>query len=143
VFASAEGTRGFVDRSRFDHETQENSWGPFVLPEHLGPVGHPRQAPATLSLWDRLEAVAAFAYHGAHGEAMKHRREWFTEIRPNHCAWWVADGHQPDFAEAAERYGILAKDGSTPVAFDLRAPFDAAGGPTKVDADRVRELAAR
>ena len=33
----------------------------------------------TLSLWKDLESVAAFIYHGAHGEALMKRRERFEK----------------------------------------------------------------
>ena len=76
------------------------SWQPFATPrfyvegEHAG-------APATLTVWDDLESVFAFAYYGVHGEALSKRKEWFVPPEwPTYVAWWVDDDHQPDWEEA-------------------------------------------
>ncbi len=139
VFEAAEAGSGFVDRSRFDRDAQVETWGDFVMPRCFPPDSDPRQVPATLSLWTDLESVAAFAYHGAHGEAMGKRREWFQESGlPGYVAWWVPDGHQPDWAEAAERVDHFAAHGPTPYAFDFKRPFDADGRPASLDRETVR-----
>lgn len=141
VFDSAESSSGFIDRSRRDWETGTDSWGEAVPPDYIGRDEERMKVAATLSLWEDLESLAAFAYRGAHGEAMKRRKEWFTELRPNHCAWWVGDEHVPNWEEAYARYQRLATEGASSEAFDLRSPFDAAGSPTRVDPERVKERA--
>ncbi len=37
--------------------------------------------------------------------------------------WWVPAGHRPTLDEARERLDRLDKDGPTPYAFTMRAPF--------------------
>ena len=80
------------------------TWGDLDAPECFAHVGDPAKLPSALSLWEDLESVAAYAYHGAHGEAMNLRRDWFIEHDfPTYVAWWVEDGRTPTFAEASER----------------------------------------
>ena len=60
----------------------------------------------TLSLWQDLESVAAFAYHGPHGEALAKRREWFEKYNlPVYVAWWVRADHRIDWKEGKRQTG--------------------------------------
>src|ERR1700734_1797296 len=73
VYQSADNTPGFVGRSIRDMESYSHSWGEVVTPKCWGGEHSPKAA-ATLSIWDVLESVSAFAFHGSHGEAMKLRK---------------------------------------------------------------------
>lgn len=135
TFAAAEGTDGFVARGFSQRE-------PSLGPRFFDPATHPL-APQTLSLWRDLESVFAFAYRGAHAEALRQRKEWFVEPAwPTYAAWWVEDGHAPSWAEAAERLEHLHDHGATPFAFSFKQAFDAEGQAIAVDRQRVTEKAA-
>ncbi|MDB5060154.1 MAG: domain containing protein [Chloroflexi bacterium] len=100
-----------------------------LAPSFLDPALRDQEA-STVSLWEDLHSVWAFAYRGLHAEALQHRREWFGEPAwPNYVAWWVEDDHMPSWPEAAERYQHLHDHGSTAFAFTFKKPFGADGGP--------------
>lgn len=139
VYDAAEQTPGFVDRSKRNMEDYSHSWGEIVTPKCWGGETSLRTA-ATLSLWDDIESVAAFAYHGPHGDAMKRRNEWFIHNGlPEHVAWWIDEEEEIHWQMAADRMDHLHDHGSTSKAFNLRKPFDADGEPYKLDAPLVRE----
>jgi hypothetical protein len=133
VYAAADGSAGFFDRSVRNVETWEHSWGPMTAPK-CTPAGVAlTQLAMTLSLWRDLEAVAAFAYRGLHGEAFSKRTDWFISGPwPSYVAWWVEQGHQPSWREAAERIDLLHTQGPTPAAFSFRQPFDSTGARTRM-----------
>lgn len=139
VFEAAEASKGFVDRSRRSYPNMEHSWGQLVPPRYYEAIGEPRRLPMTLSVWDDLESVAAYAYHGAHGEAMSQRREWFEPTgRPGFVAWWIPDDHVPTFEEAAARMSQLDVCGPSPEAFNFKQPFGPDGAPRPLDRVAVR-----
>jgi hypothetical protein len=143
VLQAAEGCTGFVDRYRRDSENPEQSFGEEVRPQCFGHIEDPLRLPSTLSLWDSLEAVAAYAYRGAHGEAMARRKEWFmSHEHPTYVAWWVEDGRLPTWSEAAERMDALDARGPTAHAFDFKSPFDPNGSPAVLDREKVRRYSA-
>lgn len=79
-----------------------------------------------MSVWTSVEALAAFAFSGAHLAIMKRRREWFRPVREVMTAlWWVPAGHRPSTADAEERLHRLRVEGPTPYAFTLRRHFPA------------------
>jgi hypothetical protein len=81
-----------------------------------------------MSVWDSLEALAAFAYRSAHRDFMRRRREWFEAPAEAYMAlWWVPAGHRPTPAEGRARLEALRRDGPTPFAFSFRQPFAAPG----------------
>ena len=81
-----------------------------------------------MSVWESLEALAAFAYRSAHRDLMRRRREWFEAPAEAYMAlWWVPDGHRPTPAEGRARLEALRRDGPTPSAFSFRQPFAAPG----------------
>ena len=112
-------------------------------PENSLRVVHSRTgAPATMSLWDDLESVYAFAYNGRHAEALGKREEWFRKPEwPTYVAWWVEDDHIPTREEGATHLEHLHDHGSTYYAFDFKTPFSADGQPCRMDRDRVRDRA--
>lgn len=139
VFESAETSEGFVDRSVRDPISRQDSWGKLVVPQCYSHIEDPALLPSTLSIWDDLESVAAFAYHGHHGEAMSRRREWFTgHDHPTYVAWWVEDNTTLNWEVASERLDHLNQHGPTAYAFDFKAPFDAHGNPAPLNRESVR-----
>lgn len=134
TFKEAEQSTGFIGRSSRDPLTGEHSWGERVSPRFfVGDETDGLKAPRTVSLWEDLESVFAYAYSGLHAEALRQRREWFVKPQwPAYVAWWVADDHIPDWVEAAERHEHLHDHGSTPFAFDFKQPFDCNAQPVKL-----------
>lgn len=135
VYAAAEGSSGFFDRSIRDLKTWEHSWGPVLAPACIPEGLALTQLAMTLSLWRDLESVAAFAYHGLHREALSKREDWFEAGPwPPYAAWWVDERHTPDWREAVDRIDHLHAHGSTPTAFSFRQPFDPTGAPARMKA---------
>lgn len=143
VFESAENSEGFVDRAASRSlEDHDGRWGEssarprfFVEDQHA-----PQDPPATISLWEDLESVYAFAYYGRHAEALSKRKEWFIKPEwPSYVAWWVEDDHIPAREEAAKRLEHLHENGSTSYAFDFKSPFDANGQPIRMDPAKIQE----
>ena len=82
-----------------------------------------------MSVWDSLEALAAFVYRSGHRDFMRRRREWFEPPAEAYMAlWWVPSGHRPTPAEGVARLEALRRDGPSPFAFSFRQPFPAPGG---------------
>lgn len=140
VFAAADASHGFVARSIRNMETYERSWGELQIPKAFGDIGDPLRLPSTLSIWDDLESVAAYAYHGTHGEALAKRRDWFDQhTSPLYVAWWVEETDRLEPDDATARLDHLNQHGPTPFAFDFKKPFDAEGNPYSLDRDRIKE----
>jgi hypothetical protein len=143
TFGAADAFEGFVARSTRDPVTLRHSWGDPVQPRFYDPARHAGVV-FTLSLWRSLEPVNAFAYSGVHGEALRHRLEWFLEPEwPSYAAWWVDDGHVPDWHEASRRLEHLHDHGASPEAFGFRTPFGPDGAPIEIDRAAVVALARR
>jgi hypothetical protein len=82
-----------------------------------------------MSVWESLEALAAFVYRSEHRDFMRRRGEWFEAPDQAYMAlWWVPAGHRPTPAEGRARLEALRRDGPTPFAFSFRQPFPAPGG---------------
>jgi len=160
VYESAEKSEGFIDRAGSRHlETQDSLWGDpaasprFTAEQRDARTQNPSATPdetaasdgyeaATISIWDDLESVYAFAYNGRHMEALKKRSEWFVNPEwPTYVAWWVEDGETPTREDAASRLEHLHDKGPTPHAFDFKTPFDAAGAAWKMDRSKIQEKA--
>src|SRR5215467_9547580 len=77
VYAAADASAGFHSRSIRDLVTWKHSWGELVAPQCYPKVDSFDHVAMTLSLWNDLESVAAFAYKGPHGEALAYRKDWF------------------------------------------------------------------
>ena len=88
-----------------------------------------------MSVWESVEALAAYVYGDAHREVLRRRREWFERLTDLYAAaWWIPRGHIPTIAEAEDRLRHLRGHGPTPYAFTLKVHFppgdDSAGtGP--------------
>jgi len=133
VYAAADGAAGFYERSIRNVETWEHSWGPVIAPKFTPRGIDLNQIAMTLSLWRDLESVAAFAYRGAHGDALSRRTDRFRKPEyPPYVAWWVDESHRPNWSEAVVRIEKLHERGPTPDAFSFRKPFDAAGAAARM-----------
>ena len=147
VLAAVEQADGFIARSGYDDEPGPLPWGVQVYPDFYGERGD-GWSPETLSLWEGLESVAAFNYHGLHAEALRLGREWFVAPEwPPYVLWWVRPDHIPDWPEAVDRHRRLNIDGSTPGAFNFSRAFDPDGQAANLDtaltAEKVRRNAGR
>lgn len=132
AFAAAEAHPGFIGRA--------GDWGEQATPACLTPEQTERVA-QTLSLWVDLESVYAFAYSGAHAEALRGRKLWIEEADfPTFVAWWVPDDHTPTWMEAMDRQAHLYAYGPTPTAFPFKNAFGPDGAPLTLDHTRVKSL---
>jgi hypothetical protein len=81
-----------------------------------------------MSVWESVEALAAFVYSDAHRQVLRRRRQWFERIAEAYLAlWWIPRGHTPTTDEAEERVLHLRESGPTPCAFTLREHFPPPG----------------
>ena len=77
-----------------------------------------------MSVWESVEALAAYVYGLAHIAVLRRRREWFEHMRDAYTAlWWIPRGHIPTTLEAEDRIKRLRAHGPTPYAFTLREHF--------------------
>ena len=89
-----------------------------------------------MSVWESVEALAAYVYSDAHRQVLRRRRVWFERMAEAQAAlWWIPRGHTPTTGEAEERVIHLREFGPTAYAFTLKEHFpppDAAGsGPAR------------
>lgn len=77
-----------------------------------------------MSVWESIEHLKEYAYHSAHTDVLKRRREWFEKFAGAFLAlWWVEAGHLPTIEEARQRLDHLYKHGESEVAFSFKNPF--------------------
>jgi heme-degrading monooxygenase HmoA len=92
-----------------------------------------------MSVWESLDALAAFVYESHHRDVMRRRREWFNRMAESYLVlWWVEAGHIPAVAEAEERLLHLRRHGPTARAFTFKALYpapDGTGAPGRGDND--------
>jgi uncharacterized protein DUF3291 len=81
-----------------------------------------------MSVWESVEALAAFVYSERHRQVLRRRREWFERMEEAYLAlWWVPRGYVPTTDEAEDRIRHLRAHGPTPHAFTLRVHFPPPG----------------
>ena len=81
-----------------------------------------------MSVWESVEALAAYAYGDAHLAVLRRRREWFERMTHAYAAlWWIPRGHIPTVSEAEDRVQRLRDHGPTPYAFSLKVHFPPPG----------------
>jgi hypothetical protein len=137
-FLAAERAAGFVGRAGYAGEPDQPSWGEQVYPRFYVERGD-GGSPSTLSLWESLESLFAFAYSGIHAEAIRRASDWLVEKQwPAYVLWW-AEGI-PDWRQAVTRFERLHDCGPSPEAFNFKTPFDQRGDATTIDRDAVRRL---
>ena len=79
-----------------------------------------------MSVWESVEALAAFVYGPAHIAVLRRRREWFERMTDAFTAlWWIPRGHIPTTQEAEDRIKHLRAHGPAPYAFTFREHFPA------------------
>ena len=77
-----------------------------------------------LSVWETIEQLKEYVYKTAHGEVMRHRRQWFEKFGGMYMAlWWIKAGHIPSVAEAKLRLEYLHEHGETAHAFTFKRTF--------------------
>ena len=77
-----------------------------------------------MSVWESVEALAAFVYSGPHVTVLRQRREWFELMREASTAlWWIPAGTRPSTGDAEAAIRRLRSSGPTPAAFTLRQHF--------------------
>lgn len=141
-FKAAENSPGYIDHSDFDETTELHTWEGRSFPPIFQDEAYSDITPQTLSLWQDLESIFAFAYYNStHSEALRKRKEWFVQPEwPTYVAWWVEDGHTPSWTEAYKHYDKLCKEGSSKEAFDFKQPFDSDGQAIKIDREAVKRM---
>ena len=119
VNAVADGAPGFIWRLQTE---DGNATAIRVFDEDA--VGAAGGILVNMSVWESVEALAAFVYGPAHIAVLRRRREWFERMKDAYTAlWWVPRGHIPTTREAEERIKHLRAHGPTPHAFTLREHF--------------------
>ncbi len=115
INALAEASPGFVWRARgagFDSEDPATDLDPMIL--------------ANLSVWESVEALAAFAYRTAHSHFVRNRLAWFEpNLEPYQAMWWIPAGALPSREEALGRLDHLRAHGASAQAFDFKTRFPA------------------
>ena len=74
-----------------------------------------------MSVWESVEALAAFVYSQQHRQVLRRRREWFERMEEAYLAlWWIPRGHIPPTGDAEDRIRHLRAQGPTARAVTLR-----------------------
>ena len=134
---------GFIARSGYASDPGPQSWGEEIYPEFYVERGD-GWSPATLSLWESLEATFAFTYFGFHADALKRGREWFQKPSwPPLVLWWHEQEAVPTWQEGVARHKHLHEHGPSPTGFTFKQAFDADGIPVHLDKAKVQELTGR
>jgi heme-degrading monooxygenase HmoA len=81
-----------------------------------------------MSVWESVEALAAFVYSEQHRQVLRRRREWFERMEEAYLAlWWIPRGQVPTTGDAEHRIRHLRVHGPTARAFTLRVHFPPPG----------------
>lgn len=124
VNAAAEAAPGFVWRlGDADMEAAQLAPG--------GALGGNDRLASTLSVWEDARALARFVWGRVHGPYLKRGAEWFAPTQGLRLVmWFVAPGHRPSVAEAAERRRMLegAGEGAEAFGWDWLRRSGALGG---------------
>lgn len=82
----------------------------------------------TLSVWESVETLRAYAMQSAHGTFLRRRAEWFHPAEgPNYALWWIPQGTLPSLADAHQRLAQLFQHGPTPEVFGFKESFPPPG----------------
>jgi heme-degrading monooxygenase HmoA len=77
-----------------------------------------------MSVWESVEALAAFVYSDVHRPVLRRRRQWFVPMAEAYTAlWWIPRGSAATTLDAEERVRHLRAHGPTPHAFTFREHF--------------------
>lgn len=140
ILKIVDAAHGLIGRSGYASDPGPDPWGEEIYPEFFEDRGD-GWAPATLSLWEDMEALFVFTYFGLHAEALKRGHEWFQKHQwPPLVMWWHKADAPPTWAQGVQRHHHLHINGPTPFAFTFKKPFDDREDATKVDMARVKKL---
>jgi hypothetical protein len=82
-----------------------------------------------MSVWESLDALAAFVYRDAdHGGVMRRHGEWFEPKDVYLALWWIPAGNRPTMKDAKAKLELVERLGPTPEAFTFKRPFPPPGG---------------
>jgi hypothetical protein len=100
-------------------------WGTYSSPDfHNDVPGRDDRVAATLSVWESIAAVRAFAYSGVHAQALAQRSDWFEQSAfPGYVMWWIDDGDVPTWKECARRMQDLHENGPSTNGFTFAKVF--------------------
>jgi hypothetical protein len=119
VNALAEASPGFVWRLTGDGNNATD----------IKPFPDDPNMAINMSVWESVDALAAFVYRNMdHRGVMRRRREWFEEMKVYMALWWVPAGTLPTIEDAKAKLALLERLGPTPEAFTFRQPFAAPSG---------------
>ena len=77
-----------------------------------------------MSVWESVEALAAFVFSDVHLRVLRRRRQWFEHMAEAYTAlWWTERGQLPTPADAEDRIRHLRAHGPAPCAFTMRVHF--------------------
>lgn len=94
----------------------------------IRPYEDPNMA-INLSVWESIDALAAFVYRNMdHRGVMRRRREWFEEREVYMALWWVPAGTLPTVEDAKAKLELLERLGPTAEAFTFKQPFAPSSG---------------
>jgi hypothetical protein len=128
-FAAAERAAGFSGRSGYRGVPGPGSWGPQVFPRFIMGSGFD-SAPSSLSIWEDIESLMAFAYAGVHAEALKNARNWNRKGGwPPLVLWWLDAGERPDWQQGAAKLEWLHDHGPGPRHSPSSRPTGLTGAP--------------
>ena len=81
-----------------------------------------------MSVWESVEALAAYVYSDSHRQVLRRRRQWFERMAEAYAAlWWIPRGHTPTTAEAEERVRHLREFRAYAVRVHAQGALPAAG----------------
>lgn len=113
VNALAEGSPGFVWRLK-DEGNNATSLNPY----------NDNRIIVNMSVWETIDDLLKFVYHGRHAEVLRNRRDWFVNFgKPFTTLWYVRAGEKPSVEDAMVRLQSLQDKGPTSFAFDFRNRF--------------------
>lgn len=119
VNALAEASPGFVWRLTGDGNNATD----------IKPFPDDPNMAINMSVWESVDALAAFVYRNMdHRGVMRRRREWFEERQVYMALWWIPAGTLPTIEDAKEKLALLERLGPTAAAFTFRQPFAAPSG---------------
>src|SRR5262249_54005497 len=82
-----------------------------------------------MSVWESVEALAAFAYRNMdHRSIMRPRRGGFEETEAYMALWWVPAGQRPPPAGGGAKPERLGRPGPPPTRFPFKQPFPPPSG---------------
>ena len=77
-----------------------------------------------MSVWESIEALYDFTYHGSHVGVFRDRAKWFEKpSKAPLTMWWIPAGTTPTAEEGRQRLEHLWQHGPTEFAFTFKNKF--------------------